>query len=239
MAPYPQLREAIQAVEQAGSATQLLLSTRALAAMLAPADAAGPAGQSAAAGELEAAIGCLVTVLGFNNPGAAVAAVDGLIGCGGAAVEPLLTRLDPRNYGARAWAVRALAGIGDVRGLALLEEALAEDVGPSVRRAAASGLGHLQLQGLPEPERERIRCRALSALLAGCSDGEWVVRYAVVVGLEALLNRMEPSESNRHQALGALTDLQRPAGDAIPVVRFRASRALRRLQSDPEAAEAP
>ncbi|MFM7314863.1 MAG: HEAT repeat domain-containing protein, partial [Cyanobium sp.] len=29
--------------------------------------------------------------------------------------------------------MRALAGIGDVRGLELLEEALATDVGPSVR----------------------------------------------------------------------------------------------------------
>jgi len=239
MAPSPQLRAAIQAVEQAGSATELLLATRALAALLAPSDAAGPAGQSATAEELEAAIGCLVTVLGFNNPGAAVAAVDGLIACGGAAVEALLTRLDPRNYGARAWAVRALAGIGDLRGLALLEEALAEDVGPSVRRAAAAGLGNLRLERLPAAERQRIRRRALEALLAGCSDGEWVVRYAVVVGLEALLNRMEPSESDRHQALGALADLQRPAGEAIPVVRLRASLALRRLQGDPEATEAP
>ena len=75
---------------------------------------------AADASALEEAIATLVQVLGFNNPGAAVAAVDGLIALGSPAVEPLLSRLDPRNYGARAWAVRALAGIGDVRGLELL-----------------------------------------------------------------------------------------------------------------------
>ena len=43
-------------------------------------------------------------------PGAALAAVDGLIAIGPEAVPPLLGTLDARNYGARAWAVRALAG---------------------------------------------------------------------------------------------------------------------------------
>ena len=117
--PTP-LRDQIRAVEQAASATDLLLATRALAGRLAEVADAPPDGS-----ELEEAIATLVQVLGFNNPGAAVAAVDGLIALGSPAVEPLLNRLDPRNYGARAWAVRALAGIGDVRGLELLELGLA------------------------------------------------------------------------------------------------------------------
>ncbi|NJO94538.1 MAG: HEAT repeat domain-containing protein, partial [Hydrococcus sp. RM1_1_31] len=62
---------------------------------------------------LEAAIPQLITVLGYNNPGAAVAAVEGLIQLGKPAVTPLLELLDGYNYGARAWALRALAGIGD------------------------------------------------------------------------------------------------------------------------------
>jgi phycocyanobilin lyase beta subunit len=174
-----------------------------------------------------------VNVLGFNNPGAAVAAVDGLIALGATAVEPLLQSLDPRNYGARAWAVRALAGIGDVRGLGLLEEALASDVGPSVRRAAACGLGHLQLETVGEAQRPSVRSRALEALVAGVGDGEWVVRYAVAVGLEALLRQMQPSAEERERALQALETLAHGEAEEIPVVRLRASMARARLQITP------
>ena len=50
----------------------------------------------------------LVQALGYNNPGAAVAAVDGLIAIGEPAVVPLLALLDGYNYSARAWGLRAL-----------------------------------------------------------------------------------------------------------------------------------
>jgi phycocyanobilin lyase beta subunit len=225
----PPLRERIQAVEQATSALALLEATRSLADQLA-ADRA----ESGAASDAEAAaIACLVAVLGFNNPGAAVAAVDGLIALGATAVEPLLQRLDPRNYGARAWAVRALAGIGDVRGLDLLEEALASDVGPSVRRAAACGLGNLRLESLNEAERPAVRARALEALVAGGSDGEWVVRYAVAVGLEALVQRMQPSAEECQRAAMALEALCRSEAEDTAVVRLRASMARQRLLITP------
>ena len=234
------LRERIQAVEQASSALALLEATRALADHLASwqgasADSGDPAdtGAEAEAEQQAAAIACLVEVLGFNNPGAAVAAVDGLIALGAPAVEPLLQRLDPRNYGARAWAVRALAGIGDVRGLELLEEALASDVGPSVRRAAACGLGNLRLESLAEDQRLRVRARALEALVAGCRDGEWVVRYAVAVGLEALVQRMEPSAEESRRAAEALEDLCCSEAEDTPVVRLRASMARQRLPITP------
>ncbi len=234
------LRDRIQAVEQATSALALLEATRGLAdllASLAPGgdDSNNAPGSAADAdpAQQEAAIACLVEVLGFNNPGAAVAAVDGLIAMGPAAVEPLLQRLDPRNYGARAWAVRALAGIGDVRGLELLEEALATDVGPSVRRAAACGLGSLKLETLTEPQRPAVRVRALEALEAGCRDGEWVVRYAVAVGLEALVQRMQPSAEESQRALQALDTLAHDEQEDTPVVRLRASMARQRLLSPP------
>jgi phycocyanobilin lyase beta subunit len=189
----------IQAVEQASSALGLLQATQALAAVEDP-----------------AAASCLVEVLGFNNPGAAVAAVDGLIRLGPQAVEPILDCLDPRNYGARAWAVRALAGIGDVRGLEVLEEALATDVGPSVRRAAACGLGQLRLEALMEQERR---------------DGEWVVRYGVVFGLEALALLVEPMGDPHQRARRALASLSQAPAEETPVVRLRAALALRRLEA--------
>jgi phycocyanobilin lyase beta subunit len=213
----PALTERIRAVREASSAEALLTATRALAAT-----------DHGTTAEAEA-IGCLVEVLGFNNPGAAVAAVDGLIRLGPAAVEPLLSRLDPRNYGARAWAVRALAGIGDVRGLELLEEALASDVGPSVRRAAACGLGRLRLAELAAGERGNVRERALSGLLAGCADGEWVVRYAVAVGLESLAQGMGPDPPQRSRLLGGLEHLGDPLLEETAVVQLRARLALRRL----------
>jgi len=234
------LRERIQAVEQATSALALLEATRALADLLASRPSAGDAGGDGPGAVVPAeadhqadAIACLVQVLGFNNPGAAVAAVDGLIALGADAVEPLLSRLDPRNYGARAWAVRALAGIGDVRGLELLEEALATDVGPSVRRAAACGLGHLQLEPLEAGQRLQVRARALEALVAGCRDGEWVVRYAVAVGLEALVRRMDPLPPESQRAVSALQALAEPEREETPVVRLRASMACSRLLDGP------
>ncbi|MEM6716498.1 MAG: hypothetical protein AAF622_15615 [Cyanobacteria bacterium P01_C01_bin.147] len=46
------------------------------------------------------AITTLITVLGFNNPGAAVAAVDGLVALGPEAVPALLEQLDGYNCGA-------------------------------------------------------------------------------------------------------------------------------------------
>jgi phycocyanobilin lyase beta subunit len=208
--------ELVVAVQRADSALGLLQATQALAATADPAAAA-----------------CLVEVLGFNNPGAAVAAVDGLIAIGEPAVETILTNIDGYNYGARAWAVRALAGIGDVRGLEVLEDALGQDIGPSVRRAAARGLGQLRLAGLESQARRATAERCLEALLEGCRDGEWVVRYAVAVGLESLAPELHPARGAEpeplqrlHQALQGLC--QNPEEEA-PVVSLRAALALQRL----------
>jgi len=220
--PFASVSPLIEAMEQADTATALLAATARLASHLAGGDPPAPA-----------AIAALVQVLGFNNPGAAVAAVDGLIACGDAAVAPLLDNLDAHNYGARAWAVRALAGIGDVRGLELLEQALGGDIGPSVRRAAARGLGQLRCDALPAQERREVRERALQALEAAAADDEWVVRYAVVVGLESLALDLGPetggSESDlKERALQTLSLLSQP-NQSAPVVRLRANQALGRL----------
>lgn len=159
----------ICAVEEADSSTRLLEAVRELAAA-----------------RLEAAIPTLIDTLGYNNPGAAVAAVDGLIEIGESAVKPLLDTLDGYNYGARAWAVRALAGIGDPRGLETLLVAAKTDFAMSVRRAAARGLGNLRWHQLPAEQIQPAQSQALEALLLVSQDPEWIVRYAAIVGLQGL-----------------------------------------------------
>ncbi|WP_334989657.1 HEAT repeat domain-containing protein [Nostoc sp.] len=159
----------IRAVEEADSSDRLL-----------------DAVQELAAASIEEAVPTLIAALGYNNPGAAVAAVDGLIAIGEAAVQPLLQLLDDYNYGARAWAIRALAGIGDVRVLDTLLEAAKTDFSLSVRRAAARGLGTLRWQQVPTEKLESIQTQVLEALLLISQDPEWVVRYAAVTSLETL-----------------------------------------------------
>jgi phycocyanobilin lyase subunit beta len=135
---------------------------------------------------LEAAIPQLITVLGYNNPGAAVAAVEGLIQLGKPAVKPLLELLDGYNYGARAWALRALAGIGDPQALELLLDAAQNDFALSVRRAAARGLGTLHWDELPPDAVAPTQARVIEALIVISQDYEWIVRYAAITGLQEL-----------------------------------------------------
>ncbi|MGV0028068.1 HEAT repeat domain-containing protein [Phormidesmis priestleyi] len=159
----------ILAVDQADSSTRLLEAVQNLASV-------GTAD----------AIPTLITALGYNNPGAAVAAVDGLIRLGDAAVVPLLEQLDGYNYGARAWAVRALAGIGDPRGLDILLSAAKNDFAMSVRRAATRGLGTIDWEKLDSNPKQSAQSQALEALLQVSHDHEWVVRYAAVLSLQSL-----------------------------------------------------
>lgn len=159
----------VKAVEEADSSKRLLEAV-----------------QNLADANLEESVPTLIAALGYNNPGAAVAAVDGLVKIGKPAVTPLLELIDNYNYGARAWAVRALAGIGDVRGLETLLDAAKNDFALSVRRAAARGLGIIKWQELSPEEVKIGQQRAYEVLTVVCQDPEWVVRYAGVVGLERL-----------------------------------------------------
>ena len=172
VAPLKTFETCLQAVNEADSAQGLLDAVEALADLTD-----------------ERSIPTLIQVLGFNNPGAAVAAVDGLIQIGIPAVSTLLDKLDGYNYGARAWAIRALAGIGDPRGQDLLLDAAANDFSLSVRRAAARGLGTIRWADVPESERAAAMMRSQTILLQVTGDDEWVVRYAAVVGLETQIGR--------------------------------------------------
>lgn len=179
MSSSSSLTALIHAIDQADSTTRLTEAVHHLAEA-----------------RLREAIPTLITILGYNNPGAAVAAVEGLVYLGEPAVEPLLNLLDDYNYGARAWSIRALAEIGDPRALDTLLNAVKTDFALSVRRAAVKGLGFLQWQILP-PQARRIRQQeALDVLLSkGIQDFEWVVRYASVVGLQGLAPHMTDSDA--------------------------------------------
>ena len=171
------------------------------------------------------AIPILIEGLGFNNPAVASVATSGLIELGSQAVPSLLVSLDEKNYGSRAWVVRALASIRDPRSLDLLEHALATDIAPSVRRSAARGLAELNLI-YPEDRSKLERC--LLALLAAIKDDEWVVRYAVIFGIELHLRRYNPN--NKSHCILALKQLSSDS-ESIKVIRLRAKLALQRLAS--------
>ncbi|KYC36684.1 phycocyanobilin lyase [Scytonema hofmannii PCC 7110] len=142
--------------------------------------------QKLAAAKDTAAIPTLIASFGYNNPGAAVAAVAGLTELGEVAVPQLLENIDDYNYGARAYSIRTLAAIGDPRALEVLLTASATDFAPTVRRAAAKGLGFLQWHKLPATLRVTAQIKAMDALLALTQDSDWSIRYAAIVGLQSL-----------------------------------------------------
>jgi phycocyanobilin lyase beta subunit len=133
-----------------------------------------------------AAIPTLIAVFGYNNPEAATVAVAALTELGEIAVPQLLAQIDDYNYGARAYSIRTLAAIADPRALDVLITAATTDFAPSVRRAAAKGLGNLHWHQLGFPESQTAPERALATLLLISQDTDWSIRYAAVVGLQAL-----------------------------------------------------
>jgi phycocyanobilin lyase subunit beta len=182
-----------------------------------------------AAAALPESVPKLIQVLSYNNPGAAVAAVEGLIAIGEPAVMPLMELLDGYNYGARAWALRALAGIGDPRGADLLLRATLDDFALSVRRAAARGVGMLHWDDFAESEVLPAQTKALATLIKSATqDPEWVVRYAAVTGLEALaLHRRSAIGDRRADIITTLTHLTHQ--DPEPAIQARSQWALQTL----------
>ncbi|AFZ54250.1 HEAT repeat domain-containing protein [Cyanobacterium aponinum UTEX 3222] len=173
------VQQLINAVNEADSAVKLLQAVQKLAAAQSP-----------------EAIPTLIQVLGFNNPGAAVAATEGLINLGEIAIAPLMKNLDDYNYGARAWALRVFAGIGDIRALDLLISAATTDFSLSVRRAATKGLGNIQLSSLPPEDIAPTQEKIFRTLCLTIQDGEWVVRYASIVALENLTQSLKAFNNN-------------------------------------------
>ncbi|BAW97402.1 phycocyanin alpha subunit phycocyanobilin lyase, CpcF [[Synechococcus] sp. NIES-970] len=180
--------------------------------------------QLAATQDLQA-IPTLVEVLKFNNPGAAVAAVNGLIQIGEPVIPYLLDNIDGYNYGARAWMLRVFAGIGDPRALDLLIEAANKDFAFSVRRSAAKGLGGIQWQQVPDAEKETQQQKVLDCLLLALEDGEWVVRYGAIAGLEGLAPSVSPGLQSTIKA--KLVEFMATESEAA--IRVRTKKALLNL----------
>ena len=202
-------QELIQAVQQANSDDRLLAAVRALAAC-----------------QTEAAISTLISVFGYNNPGAATIAVEALIALGEAAVQPLIDQLDEYNYGARAYSIRALAAIESPDALDTLVNAAASDFAPSVRRAAAKGLGNLHWHQLSAEARTDAQTTALNTLIEVSKDSDWAIRYAAIVGLQALAK----SANNTTLSIQNLFE-QLLASEADTAVRSRVLMALQQLQN--------
>ena len=176
------------------------------------------------------AIPTLITVLGYNNPGAAVAAVDGLVALGREAVPALLEQIDGYNYGARAWAIRALALIGDPRALPVLLETAKGDFALSVRRAAARGLGSIDWSRLPVDQVASRQADVLEVLVQAAVDPEWVVRYAAVAGIQSLATALVDPAQQTPAILAILH--QACQHDDTPAVQARAHLALEVLATD-------
>jgi phycocyanobilin lyase beta subunit len=142
--------------------------------------------QNLAAAKQAAAIPTLIAVFGYNNPTAAAVAASALTELGEVAVPQLLEQIDDYNYGARAYSIRTLAAIADPRALDVLITIAATDFAPTVRRAAAKGLGNLHWHKLNVADSQTAIAKALSTLLSISQDPDWSIRYAAVVGLQAL-----------------------------------------------------
>lgn len=214
MTDSTRLETRLQAVEAADSSQGMIDAVEALAEL-----------QDAGATDM------LIRVLGYNNPGAAVAAVDGLIKIGTPAASAVLEQIDGYNYGARAWALRVLAGIGDPRGLDLVLETAAEDFSLSVRRAAARGLGAIQWEKMAADERREAQTKARDTLLQVTEDPEWIVRYGAVVGLQGVATAAAKHGSDDliAQIIAGLSDLAQQ--DERPAVQARAQWALAEIST--------
>jgi phycocyanobilin lyase subunit beta len=185
-----------------------------------------------AAARLEGAVPMLIASLSYNNPGAAVAAVDGLIQIGEPAVPALLELLDNHNYTARAWTIRALAGIGDPRGLLTLLGAATADFALSVRRAAARGLGMMKWHWFPDDLLEIAQAEAMDALLfVAQEDEEWVVRYSAVVGLQFLASAIAVTYPDWRSQIQSQFE-QMAVNDKSWAVRARVLMAQQHLQAE-------
>jgi len=161
--------ELIRAITVADTPSQMVIAVKNLAATKDP-----------------AAIPTLIAVFGYNNPEAAIVAAAALTQLGEIAVPQLLDQIDDYNYGARAYSIRTLAAIADPRALDILISTTLTDFAPSVRRAAAKGLGNLNWQKLDISASQIAINRALETLLFICEDTDWSIRYAAIVGLQAL-----------------------------------------------------
>jgi len=182
--------------------------------------------QNLAAAKFAPAIPTLIAVFGYNNPAAAVVAVNALIAWGEIAVPALLSQIDDYNYGARSYSIRTLAAIADPRALDILIASATTDFSPSVRCAAAKGLGKLQWDKMSSSTSSIAISRAKETLLLISQDPEWSIRYAAIVGLQYLAKLAKIADV-RDSVQTRLQELL--VGDSEIAIRTRAQLASKSL----------
>eukprot|EP00871_Galdieria_phlegrea_P002149 jgi/Galph1/2935/GphlegSOOS_G1598.1 len=163
----------------------------------------------------------LVDVLGFNNPVAAKVALDAIVSYGSSSMPYLLKATAAFNYSVNAYALKALARLGDVSVLEICLQCAYHGTVPNVRRAAVRSLGSLKYSDI---ERRSV----VENLASFLCDSEWSVRYAAVVSMEKLSNSMENQDPIKDLLQSKLKETS--VSDKDPVVRSRALLAVHRLE---------
>jgi HEAT repeat protein len=126
----------------------------------------------------------LVRALRDPEPGVRVAAADALDRLDDdAAAAALIAALSDPDWALRCAAARGLAGLPDAKAADALRHALERDPHWRVRAAAARALAHAPL-AKPEP-----------ALIAGLTDGHWLVRRSAHESLKALAKQDIPADA--------------------------------------------
>lgn len=180
----------------------------------------------------------LVDMLGFNNPVAAGLAIEALARADRFAVPVLLTGVAAFNYAVNAYALRALARIGDPTTMDVCTACAVRGPIPNVRRAACRALGALHFENVTDATT------AFTTLVA-LADGEpdWGVRYAAIVALERfhalhfidaphaedVLNVLRATEMGRSRVTQHVLPIVQSSPDEIvvdPAVSARAAVAL-------------
>lgn len=121
----------------------------------------------------------LVDMLGFNNPAAANIAIDALAVAGRDSIPSLLTGVAAFNYSVNAYALRALALIGNPSVADVCLACARKGPIPNVRRAACRALAALKYDDQAQAE-EAYKC----AILLADAEPDWSVRYAAIVALQ-------------------------------------------------------
>lgn len=124
----------------------------------------------------------LVDMLGFNNPVAANIAIDALASAGTESLPSLLRGVAAFNYSVNAYALRAIAKIGDPSVADVCIACAEKGPIPNVRRAACRALSALMYASSAEAEKAYTVLVQLADV-----EPDWGVRYAAIVALERFM----------------------------------------------------
>lgn len=167
----------------------------------------------------------LVDMLGFNNPVVASICVSTLSNAGTPAVPYLLSGVAAFNYAVNAYALRALAGIGDAGTKDVCIACAKSGPIPGVRRAACKALSALRFQ-VGEDAKEAFNL--LISLVE--NEKDWGVRYAAIVGIESFFSLDVVAQVGEvdsvHRALAALKRMAHAEEGLDMAVKARAAVAV-------------